>query len=146
MITSGASQEALDFLKREEAWVVEFTEYGNTDLLLLETFRANTNQFYALASVAAGVISAEGYDFSDEDKKRREVKSVLSRHPEAFFIAKPEFVRHDNGPNGESRFVFLDNLAECRACEPLAKGELIYEFDAAGRFLWVKLGDFKPVQ
>ena len=50
MQSSGASPEAMAFLQREEAWVVEFTEYGQTDLLRLETFRANTNQYYALAN------------------------------------------------------------------------------------------------
>ncbi len=141
----GASPEAQEFVRKHEAWVIEFTEYGNTDLLLLETFRANTNQYYALASRVAGVIAAEGYDLSPQDQQRREVIAVLSRHPQAFFIAKPSFIRHTEGPNGESRFVFRDVLAECRACEPLATGELIYEFDAAGQFLGVKLGDFQPL-
>lgn len=67
--------------------------------------------------------------------ERRDVKAVLSRHPQAFFIAKPSFVRHTAGPNGGSRFVFSDAVAECRACEPLATGELVYEFDTTGRFL-----------
>ncbi len=145
MKASGASPEAMAFVRRQEAWVIEFTEYGNTDLLLLETFRANTNQFYALASGPAGVIHAEGYDFSAQDKQQREVKAVLTRHPQAFFIAKPEFKRHEARVNGGSRFVFEDYLAECRACEPLATGELIYEFDSAGRFLGVKLVDFQVV-
>lgn len=145
MKTQGASPEAQEFVRKQEAWVIEFTEYGNTDLLLLETFRANTNQYYALASRVAGVIVAEGYDLSPQDQQRREVKAVLSRHPQAFFIAKPSFMRHTAGPNGESRFVFQDVLAECRACEPLATGELMYEFDKEGRFLGVKLGDFQPL-
>jgi uncharacterized protein len=142
---SGASPEAMDFVRRQEAWVVDFTEYGNTDLLRLETFRANTNQYYALASQAAGVIDAEGYDFSPLDKQRREVQTLLSLHPQAFFIAKPDFVRHEAGTNGGSRFIFRDTLAECRACEPLATGELIYAFDAAGGFLGVGLGDLQPL-
>ncbi len=145
MKTQGASPEAQEFVRKHEAWVIEFTEYGNTDLLLLETFRANTNQYYALASRVAGVIAAEGYDLSPQDQERREVMAVLSRHPQAFFIAKPSFVRHTEGATGESRFVFQDVLAECRACEPLATGELIYEFDKEGRFLGVQLGDFQPL-
>mgnify|MGYP003609394897 CR=1 FL=1 len=145
MKTQGASPEAQEFVRKHEAWVIEFTEYGNTDLLLLETFRANTNQYYALASRVAGVIAAEGYDLSPQDQQRREVIAVLSRHPQTFFIAKPSFIRHTEGPNGASRFVFQDVLAECRACEPLARGELMYEFDAAGQFLGVKLGDFQPL-
>jgi len=44
---------------------------------------------------------------------------------------------------GGARFVFQDTVAECRACEPLATGELVYEFDLAGRFLGVRLGEFK---
>ena len=143
MQSSGASPEAMAFLKREEAWVVEFTEYGQTDLLRLETFRANTNQYYALASQAAGVVVAEGYDLTKEDQQRPEVKAVLSQHPQAFFIAKPSFVRHEAGVNGGSQFVFADYLADCRACEQLAIGELIYAFDSAGRFLGVNLGEFK---
>ena len=143
MQSSGASPEAMAFLQREEAWVVEFTEYGQTDLLRLETFRANTNQYYALASQAEGVVVAEGYDLTKEDQQRPEVKAVLSQHPQAFFIAKPSFVRHEAGVNGGSQFVFADYLADCRACEPLATGELIYAFDSAGRFLGVKLGEFK---
>mgnify|MGYP003382360364 CR=1 FL=1 len=127
MKKKGASPEAQEFVRKHEALVIEFTEYGNTDLLLLETFRANTNQYYALASRLAGVIAAEGYDLSPQDQQRRDVIAVLSRHPQAFFIAKPSFVRHTEGPNGESRFVFQDVLAECRACEPLATGELVYE-------------------
>ena len=93
----------------------------------------------------AGVIAAEGYDLSPQDQQRREVIAVLSRHPQAFFIAKPSFIRHTEGPNGESRFVFQDVLAECRACEPLATGELMYEFDKEGRFLGVKLGAFESI-
>ncbi len=143
MKSSGASQEAMDFLEKEEAWVVEFTEYGQTDLLRLETFRANTNQFYALTSRAEGVVVAEGYDLSPRDKQRPEVQAVLAHHPQAFFIAKPSFERHEVGVYGGSRFVFQDTVAECRACEPLATGELIYEFDSAGRFLGVRLGEFK---
>jgi len=143
MKSSGASPEAMAFLKKEEAWVVDFTEYGNTNLLLLETFRANTNHFYALASQAAGVIHAEGYNFSQQDKQRPQVKAVLSAHPQAFFIAKPSFIHHEPGSNGGSRFVFSDAVAECRACEFLATGELVYEFDAAGRYLGVRLGDFR---
>ena len=144
MKASGASLEAMDFLEKEEAWVVEFTEFGQTDLLRLETFRANTNQFYALTSRAEGVVEAEGYDLSERDQQRPEVKAVLDDHPQAFFIAKPAFVRHEAGVNGGARFVFQDILAECRACEPLASGELVYEFDAAGRFLGVRLGEFRP--
>lgn len=68
---------------------------------------------------------------------------VLSQHPQAFFIAKPSFVRHEAGVNGGSQFVFADYLADCRACEQLATGELIYAFDSAGRFLGVNLGEFK---
>ena len=143
MQSSGASPEAMAFLQREEAWVVEFTEYGQTDLLRLETFRANTNQYYALASQAEGVVVAEGYDLSKRDQQRPEVQAVLRQHPQAFFIAKPTFVRHEVGVNGGSRFVFADYLADCRACEPLATGNLIYEFDSAGRYLGVKLGEFK---
>ena len=143
MQSSGASPDAMAFLQREEAWVVEFTEYGQTDLLRLETFRANTNQYYALASQAEGVVVAEGYDLTKRDQQRPEVQAVLRQHPQAFFIAKPSLVRHEVGVNGGSRFVFADYLADCRACEPLATGELIYEFDATGRFLGVKLGEFK---
>ena len=143
MQSSGASPEAMAFLQREEAWVVEFTEYGQTDLLRLETFRANTNQYYALASQAEGVVVAEGYDLTKVDQQRPEVQAVLSQHPQAFFIAKPSFVRLEVGVNGGSQFVFVDYLADCRACEPLATGNLIYEFDSAGRFLGVRLGDFK---
>ena len=146
MKSSGASQEAMDFLEKEEAWVVEFTEFGQTDLLRLETFRANTNQYYALTSRAEGLVAAEGYDLSERDRQRPEVKAVLADHPQAFFIAKPEFVRHEAGMNGGSRFVFQDTLAECRACEPWATGELIYEFDSAGRFLGVRLGEFNLFQ
>ena len=142
MQSSGASPEAMAFLQREEAWVVEFTEYGQTDLLRLETFRANTNQYYALASQAEGVVVAEGYDLTKGDQQRPEVQAVIGQHPQAFFISKPSFVRHEVGVNGGSRFVFADYLADCRACEPLATGELIYAFDSAGRFLGVKLGDF----
>jgi len=145
MRRSGASPEAMAFVRREQAWVVEFTEYGNTDLLLLETFRANTNQFYALASQAAGVIHAEGYDFSEQDKQRPEVRALLAAHPQAFFIARPSLVGHEVGPDGVSRFVFQDTLAECRACEPLARGDLVYEFDREGRFIGVKLGGLKPL-
>ncbi len=90
------------------------------------------------------MIPAEGYDFSEMDKQRPEVNAVLSAYPQAFFIAKPSFVRHEEGLNGGSRFVFQDVLAECRACEPLATGELVYEFDSAGRFLGVRLGDLSP--
>lgn len=145
MKRSGASQEATDFLQREDAWVIEFAEYGNTDLLRLETFRANTNQFYALASPIAGVVHAEGYDFSEKEKQRPELKAVLSQHPEAFFIARPVFVRHEEGLNGGSLIIFCDYLAECRACEPLATGELVYEFNSAGRFIRVELGELKPL-
>ncbi len=143
MRASGASPEAMDFLEKEEAWVVDFTEYGQTDLLRLETLRANTNQFYALTSRAEGVVAAEGYDLSTRDWQRPDVKAVLAPHPQAFFIAKPEFVRHEAGVKGGARFVFQDTVAECRACEPLATGELVYEFDLAGRFLGVRLGEFK---
>ena len=45
MLSSGTSPEAMSLLQREEASVVEFTEYGQTDLLRLETFRANSNQY-----------------------------------------------------------------------------------------------------
>ena len=89
MQSSGASPEAMAFLQREEAWVVEFTEYGQTDLLRLETFRANTNQYYALASQAEGVVVAEGYDLTKRDQQRPEVQAVLRQHPQAFFIDKP---------------------------------------------------------
>ena len=146
MRASGASPEAMDFLEKEEAWVVDFTEYGQTDLLRLETLRANTNQFYALTSRAEGVVAAEGYDLSTRDWQRPDVKAVLAPHPQAFFIAKPEFVRHEAGVKGGARFVFQDTVAECRACEPLATGELVYEFDLAGRFLGGRVGGFKTAK
>jgi hypothetical protein len=68
-----------------------------------------------------------------------------ARHGSRKTIAKPEFKRLEARVNGGSRFVFEDYVAECRACEPLATGELIYEFDSAGRFLGVKLVDFQVV-
>ena len=89
---------------------------------------------------------AEGYDLTKRDQQGPEVQAVLSQHPQAFFISKPSFVRHEAGVNGGSRFVFVDYLADCRACEPLATGNLIYEFDSAGRYLGVKMGEFTHIQ
>lgn len=145
MMGSEASLEELELVRKHEAWVIEFTEYDNTDLLQLETFCSNTNQFYFMFSQAGGVMHAEGYDCSERDKQRPEVKAVLSAYPQAFFIAMPRFVRHEEGWNGGSRFVFQDVLAKCRACEPLATGELVYEFDKEGRFLGETLSDFEQL-
>lgn len=50
MMGSEASLEELEFVRKHEAWVIEFTEYDNTDLLQLETFCSNTNQFYSMFS------------------------------------------------------------------------------------------------
>jgi len=145
MRARGASNEAVRFVQKEQVWVLEFKEFGSIDLLLVETFRANTNQFYALVNGSPKVVYAEGYELTPADKKRSDVRALLARSPDAFVIAQSEFTRHES-VNGGSRFVFTDFLAVCRACERLAAVELAYDFDATGSFKGVKLLKVKTLQ
>jgi len=145
MRARGASEEAVRFVQKEQVWVLEFKEFGSIDLLLVETFRANTNQFYALVNGSPKVVYAEGYELTPADKKRSDVQALLARSPDAFVIAQSGFTRHES-VNGGSRFVFTDFLAVCRACERLAAVELAYDFDATSSFKGVKLLKIKALE
>jgi hypothetical protein len=141
--------KAYDFAQRLAAmelpgWASNYIAYGKVDLVIAEyPFRANTNSGYLLVNGSPEIVNVEGFAFSERDKQMTEYRTFFGRYPEAFLTNHQGFVGHQNIAGGQ-RFLFVDMLSTCRACEPLATAEFAYTFDTQGRLLGTKLVRILP--
>lgn len=80
----------------------------------------------------------------EQDQQRPEVRELLSQHPQAFFIAKPEFVHHAEGVNRGSQSLFGMNM---RNVGPEGRWRPENETMSLTRREGIggKLGDFLPL-
>jgi hypothetical protein len=145
MRRSNASSAALQFASRLEAignpgWASDFQDFGRVDLVATTyPLRANTNGAWLMVNGAPDIVEAESFELSAGDQRLATWQRLMRRHPSAFLTGRAAFLRHERTEAGGQRFVFADVVADCRACEPLATAEFVFEFAPDGRFTGTRL-------